>query len=98
MARSLGRSLRIFKTEIKGMSQDDKARQEAEAAAEPAGPRELQPGPTANPPANPMANPMSKGGETAPLPRADVVRNRPRPTPGNGPAAQPSEPSRSVGQ
>jgi len=33
-ARSLGRSLRIFKTEIKGMSEDDKAR---EAAERPAG-------------------------------------------------------------
>jgi sec-independent protein translocase protein TatA len=29
MARSLGRSLRIFKTEIKGMSEDDKKRAEA---------------------------------------------------------------------
>ena len=41
-ARSLGRSLRIFKTEIKGMSEDDKAREAAErpagsaTAAEPA--------------------------------------------------------------
>jgi sec-independent protein translocase protein TatA len=34
MARSLGRSLRIFKTEIKGMSEDDKKR--AEAAVPPA--------------------------------------------------------------
>jgi sec-independent protein translocase protein TatA len=33
MARSLGRSLRIFKTEIKGMSEDDKKR--AEAASNP---------------------------------------------------------------
>ena len=32
MARSLGRSLRIFKTEIKGMTQDDKAREKAETA------------------------------------------------------------------
>ena len=32
MARSLGRSLRIFKTEIKGMTDDDKARDEAAAA------------------------------------------------------------------
>ena len=30
MARSLGRSLRIFKTEIKGMTQDDKERASAE--------------------------------------------------------------------
>jgi sec-independent protein translocase protein TatA len=35
-ARSLGRSLRVFKTEIKGMSEDDKAREQATAeAAEP---------------------------------------------------------------
>jgi len=32
MARSLGRSLRIFKTEIKGMSEDDKKRAEARDA------------------------------------------------------------------
>ncbi len=31
MARSLGRSLRIFKTEIKGMTEDDKAREAASA-------------------------------------------------------------------
>ena len=35
MARSLGRSLRIFKTEIKGMSQDDKERATAAEQAEP---------------------------------------------------------------
>ena len=35
MARSLGRSLRIFKTEIKGMSQDDKERATAEEKPEP---------------------------------------------------------------
>ncbi len=33
MARSLGRSLRIFKTEIKGMSEDDKKRAEARDAS-----------------------------------------------------------------
>ena len=32
MSRSLGRSLRIFKTEIKGMSEDDKARERAKEA------------------------------------------------------------------
>lgn len=31
MARSLGRSLRVFKTEIKGMSEDDKARDAAKS-------------------------------------------------------------------
>jgi sec-independent protein translocase protein TatA len=34
MSRSLGRSLRIFKTEIKGMSEDDKARKAREEADE----------------------------------------------------------------
>ncbi|HEY3716782.1 MAG TPA: Sec-independent protein translocase subunit TatA [Jatrophihabitantaceae bacterium] len=33
-SRSLGRSLRIFKTEIKGMNADDKARAEADDQAE----------------------------------------------------------------
>jgi sec-independent protein translocase protein TatA len=33
-ARSLGRSLRIFKTEIKGMTDDDKARAKAKEDAE----------------------------------------------------------------
>jgi sec-independent protein translocase protein TatA len=41
MARSLGRSLRIFKTEIKGMSEDDKARDTAKA--KPAEPRAIAP-------------------------------------------------------
>ena len=36
MARSLGRSLRIFKTEINGMSADDKAREAAKADVQPA--------------------------------------------------------------
>ena len=44
-ARSLGRSLRVFKTEIKGMGEDDKAREqareEAEAAKAAAEPRAL---------------------------------------------------------
>ncbi|MCW2495034.1 Sec-independent protein translocase subunit TatA [Jatrophihabitans sp.] len=35
-SRSLGRSLRIFKTEIKGMSEDDKAREAAATVEAPA--------------------------------------------------------------
>lgn len=35
-SRSLGRSLRIFKTEIKGMTEDDKARQGGASADQPA--------------------------------------------------------------
>jgi len=39
-ARSLGRSLRIFKTEIKGMGEDDAARDAAKAIpVPPPGPR-----------------------------------------------------------
>ena len=33
-ARSLGRSLRIFKTEVKGMTEDDKAREDAKAQSQ----------------------------------------------------------------
>ncbi|MDT4912340.1 MAG: sec-independent protein translocase protein TatA [Pseudonocardiales bacterium] len=40
-ARSLGRSLRIFKTEIKGMTEDDKARAKAREDGEPAEPKAL---------------------------------------------------------
>jgi sec-independent protein translocase protein TatA len=42
-ARSLGRSLRIFKTEIKGMTEDDKARAQAREDAEAAPPKALPP-------------------------------------------------------
>ncbi|MBV9821871.1 MAG: Sec-independent protein translocase subunit TatA [Actinobacteria bacterium] len=38
MSRSVGRSLRIFKTEMKGMGKDDEARDSAEAAAAAAQP------------------------------------------------------------
>ena len=34
-SRSLGRSLRIFKTEIKGMSEDDRTRESAAGAQQP---------------------------------------------------------------
>lgn len=40
-ARSLGRSMRIFKTEIKGMREDDKAREDADNEQASAAPREL---------------------------------------------------------
>jgi len=43
MARSLGRSLRIFKTEIKGMSEDDKKRAEAREVATPPAVEPAQP-------------------------------------------------------
>ena len=48
-ARSLGRSLRIFRTEIKGMSQDEAARKAADEpkAVEALPPAETVPQPTA---------------------------------------------------
>ena len=42
MARSVGRSLRVFKTEIKGMSEDDKAREAAKASRRTGGARRGQ--------------------------------------------------------
>lgn len=55
-ARSLGRSLRIFKTEIKGMTEDDKAR-ETRAVAAPAPVAEAAPAPAAEPAPAPAAAP-----------------------------------------
>ena len=76
MARSMGRSLRIFKTEMKGMGQDDKARdnaREAEsAAAEPDAPRAL-------PPAQVVPNDAAPG----------AARPRPRPAPARPAEAPP---------
>jgi sec-independent protein translocase protein TatA len=43
MARSMGRSLRIFKTEIKGMTQDDKERDKAAEAAKAEQPQRALP-------------------------------------------------------
>jgi sec-independent protein translocase protein TatA len=89
MSRALGRSLRIFKTEIKGMTQDDQVRKDAEAAS----PKEL------NAPPVPPASGQPAAQPSAELPRAEVVRNRPRPTPGgNRPGVQVPESNRPVGQ
>lgn len=73
MARSLGRSLRIFKTEIKGMSQDDKERAEA---AEKAAENTAEP-PRALPPAQVVRN-------DAAAPRPRPTPNGPRQTPRAG--------------
>ncbi len=56
MSRSVGRSLRIFKTEMKGMGQDDTARDSAEVPAveptqPPVAPQAAPPAPVAVPPA-----------------------------------------------
>jgi sec-independent protein translocase protein TatA len=76
-ARSLGRSLRIFKTEIKGMTEDDKARAKAQEASEQAAtePRAL---PAAEVVKNPDATPSASATPDA-SPRA---RPRPAPSPG----------------
>ena len=67
-ARSLGRSLRIFKTEIKGMSEDDKARAKANAqAGDDAGAEQK-----ALPPADVVKRDA---------PAAEPTQSRPRPSP-----------------
>ena len=63
MARSLGRSLRIFKTEIKGMSEDDKKRAEA-ASATPAVPPAVEAPPAV--PEVPPVPPADNQASTAP--------------------------------
>lgn len=83
MSRSVGRSLRVFKTEIKGLSDDDKAREAAKhETSEQAGPKALDaPAPA------PVVVPAPQAPVAA---RAEVVRNgaaakpagsRPRPAP-----------------
>ena len=47
MARSAGRSMRVFKTELKGMADDDQARANATTYPQPGAP--AQPGVTASP-------------------------------------------------
>ena len=71
MARSMGRSLRIFKTEMKGMSQDDKDRAGAAPAADQ--PRALPPAEVVpNDAAAPRPRPTPRGAAEAPAPRADA--------------------------
>ena len=68
MARSVGRSLRIFKTEIKGMSEDDKARDEAKAppAIEPASEQAAAtPPPVVQPEPSPVTTPSNDNGKPA---------------------------------
>ncbi|GAB2463439.1 Sec-independent protein translocase subunit TatA [Jatrophihabitans fulvus] len=91
MARSVGRSLRVFKTEIKGLNEDDKAREEARD--EQSAHREVEQAPQAKqiapaqrpvPQAQVVRNPSA--GSTA---AAEPARSRPRPTPSpNGRSAR----------
>ena len=76
MSRSLGRSLRIFKTEIKGMGQDDKDRAEAETAkALEAPPAQAQV--VKNPAARPVAPTEGATPPDPPAHRAQLGCRRP---------------------
>lgn len=70
MARSLGRSLRIFKTEIKGMSEDDRKRAEAREAAASAPP--AVEGPSSQPAVPPV--PPAAPAQPEPQPAERVVK------------------------
>jgi sec-independent protein translocase protein TatA len=86
MSRSVGRSLRIFKTEMKGLNDDDAARDSAEQpVAPPAAPvAPVQPAVPVNPPAA-----TTQSAQTAP-----VSASTPTPvTPAAAPSAENSVPS-----
>lgn len=72
MARSVGKSLRIFKTEMKGMSEDDQKR-EAAKAIEPTAEAQQPPAPPAAPagPAAPASVPADKSDAEASKPSGD---------------------------
>jgi sec-independent protein translocase protein TatA len=67
-ARSVGRSLRIFKTEIKGMGEDDKKRESADVA-----PRQIE-ATSSTPPAAPVApaTPVTPGTTESAQPPVNV--------------------------
>jgi sec-independent protein translocase protein TatA len=79
MARSLGRSLRVFKTEIKGLTGDDKAREDAANQTAAQLPPPVAPPAIANtaPPATVPVRTDAASGAIA----GDVARSRPRPAP-----------------
>ncbi|HET6210063.1 MAG TPA: Sec-independent protein translocase subunit TatA [Jatrophihabitans sp.] len=88
MSRSVGRSLRIFKTEMKGMTEDDSAR-DGQAAAQPANPPAVQPSaPAVEPatqvlPGTPVAPPvLTKGDQqpdqASPVPATETSRETPQ--------------------
>lgn len=70
-ARAAGRSLRIFKTEIKGMTEDDKARAEQAKIAEQAKPVDALP--TAETTPAPPAQPSTTPTQTTPAPSTPTV-------------------------
>jgi sec-independent protein translocase protein TatA len=86
MARSLGRSLRIFKTELKGMADDDTAREAQRTGGTSGSTLNAEP----NTSATPLPNTSNGGHLTGPDPaerageadvnRNDGVRGTPRPS------------------
>ena len=96
MSRSLGRSLRILKTEIKGMTDDDKARAESVA------PAQIEPAPTQQPQAAvpiakapPLAQPVAR--PSAPAASSTGARPRPAPRPGHRPTPASARSATSAG-
>lgn len=91
MSRSVGRSLRIFKTEMKGMGKDDEARDSAEvAAAQPPVPPVVPTGqvPVSQPP---TSQPPTGQLPTGQVPAAEPVMPPPAvPAQELPPAEQPS--------
>lgn len=77
-ARSLGRSLRIFKTEIKGMSEDDRARDAAPTTTLPAADTAAGPSVRETPPPAPPVTAVQKS-VTTPVTNGGVT-NGGRPT------------------
>jgi sec-independent protein translocase protein TatA len=80
-SRSLGRSLRIFKTEIKGMSEDDKKRAEAREVATPPAVESAQPtaAPSATPPVAPAPPVVPAEPPSTTAQHADASPNASRP-------------------
>jgi sec-independent protein translocase protein TatA len=101
MARSAGKSLRIFKTEIKGMSEDDKAREANQAEATSAAPPAVAPAaPTMAPPPPPpaVAPPAVAPAPPAFTPGPPVIPPAAMPptaSPAPSPPAAPSAPAQS---
>ena len=102
MARSVGRSLRIFKTEIKGMSEDDKAPGEAARTprshprrrpSQPPSPRLPPAGPGARRSAELAADATAPPARRTPTRRHAEPSGTPRPRSGDRlDAARPAEP------
>jgi sec-independent protein translocase protein TatA len=74
MSRSVGRSLRIFKTEMKGMTEDDSAR-DAQPSAPPATPPVL-PGTPVAPPS--LTKPDEQPEQTAQVSATETSRETPQ--------------------